>query len=381
MVMRSRSISALVFTSALALSQAAVCLTPLLPAEGHAQEPPLSAPTGIVRITSSIPGATVYVDNELAGDAPIVRYLSAGPHFIRVAADNFDPFVRRVNVVAGSTAEIAADMIAGTGTVEFLVHPTGAKLQINAEEPVPTPMRLRDLKPGDYNYQLEAPGYETETGSFTFAKGKNLLFNVRMKSTAGLVEITSEPVGARVFLDGESRGVTPLQLEEVPLGEHTVRLELPDHATVFRGFDNSDGSKGKIAVDLGTAGAGLVVDTGSPTGAVRLNGHLLGEGEVVRVSALERGRYKLSVTAPERQPAEEVIDVPSRGKLMLRADLVTLDARGHSEIDRVKPLVARWTFWTGAAVGAGAVGGAGYLLANALTSDPTPTPDTVVVLP
>ena len=379
--MRRRPISALLLTTGLALSQAAVLLIPMLPTEGRAQDAPLAAPTGIVRITSSIPGAQVYVDNELAGDAPIVRYLPAGAHFIRVSADNFDPFVRRITVVAGSTAEVAAEMMAGTGTVEFLVHPTGAKLKINADEPVPTPMRLRELKAGEYTYTLEAPGYETEHGTFTFSKGKNLLFNVRMKSTAGLVEITSKPAGARVFLDGESRGVTPLQLEGVALSAHVARIELADHATVFRSFDNSDGSKGEIVVDLGTSGAALVVETGSPGGAVKLNGQLIGEGEVVRVPALERGRYKLQVTAPERQPAEETIDVPTRGKMMLRADLVTLDARGHSEINAFKPLVARWTFWTGAAVGAGAVGAGGYLLANALTPEPTPTSDVVVVLP
>lgn len=380
--MRARPHSALFVTVGLALSQVAV---PLFSTDSRAQSAPasapLSAPTGIVRITSPIPGASVFVDNELAGDAPIVRYLPAGPHFIRVTADNHEPYVRRIVVVAGSTAEVAAEMIPGVGTVEFLVQPNGAKVKLNNDEPVPTPVRLRDLKPGEYNYKIEAPGHETETGTFTFAKGKNLLFNVRLKSTAGLVEVNSRPEGARVFLDGESRGVTPLQLEGVPLAAHSVRLELPDHTTVFRNFDNSDGSKGEVMVDLGTAGAALIVETGSTAGTVRLNGMLIGEGEVVRVPALERGKYRLTVNAPERQPAEETIEVPGRGKVMLRADLVTLDAKGPSQIDAYKPLVARWTFWTGAAVGAGALGAGGYLLASALTPDPVPTADTVVVLP
>lgn len=353
----------------------------VLSSDSRAQEAPLAAPTGIVRITSPVPGASVYVDNELVGDAPIVRYLTAGPHFIRITADNYEPFVRRIVVVAGSTSEVAGEMLAGAGTVEFIVQPSGARLKLNGDDPVPTPVRLRDLKPGEYNYKLEAPGHEPETGTFTFAKGKNLLFNVRLKSTAGLVEVLSRPVGARVFVDGESKGVTPLELENVPLGAHNVRLEMPDHATVFRTFDNSDGSKGRVMVELSTAGASLVVDTGSPSGAVSLNGMSIGEGEIVRIPALERGRYELTVKAPDRQPATTTIEVPARGRETWRADLATLDARGGSQLEPYKPLVARWTFWTGAAAGVAAVGAGGYLLAGALTPDSVPTSDTVVVLP
>jgi len=43
-------------------------------------------------------------------------------------------------------------------------------------------------------------------------------------ATGGL-DITSEPSGARVTIDGTDYGVTPLAVPDLPVGRHTVRLE------------------------------------------------------------------------------------------------------------------------------------------------------------
>lgn len=366
------------------LSLGAVLALPWLALVLHgpaAQAQEQAAPTGIVRITSPLPKAQVYVDNEPVGEAPVVRYLPAGMHLIRVTADGHDPYVRRVEVTPGTTLEVAAQLVPGNGTVEFLVQPGGAKLVLNGADPVPTPVRLRDLAPGDYKYSVTAPGHEPEEGSFTFVKGKNLLFAVRLKSTAGLVEVSSTPAPARVWLDGQSVGETPLSVEGVAPGAHVVRLELAEYATVFRRFDNSDNSKGEIIVSMPTEGASLVVETGHPMAIVALEGHEIGQGEVVRVPELERGRYRLSVSAPDHQTLEETIDVPPKGRLLLAADLAATGDRDPGKLERERPLLARWTFWGGVTLGAGAATAGGVLLANALTTDPVPTSETVVVLP
>jgi PEGA domain-containing protein len=45
----------------------------------------------------------------------------------------------------------------------------------------------------------------------------------------GSLTIESGPVSARVFINGEAVGVTPLALTEVPVGSRAVRLEADDH--------------------------------------------------------------------------------------------------------------------------------------------------------
>jgi hypothetical protein len=50
----------------------------------------------------------------------------------------------------------------------------------------------------------------------------------------GSLRITSEPPSATVQLDGVAVGVTPLSLNELEVGDHVVKLELPGHTSMVR---------------------------------------------------------------------------------------------------------------------------------------------------
>lgn len=50
----------------------------------------------------------------------------------------------------------------------------------------------------------------------------------------GSLHITSEPPSATVQLDGVAVGVTPLSLNELEVGDHVVKLELPGHISMVR---------------------------------------------------------------------------------------------------------------------------------------------------
>ncbi len=52
-------------------------------------------------------------------------------------------------------------------------------------------------------------------------------------SGKGTIDVTSSPEGARVFIDGEEKGLTPLVISDVPRGDHIVRLELDGYAVWF----------------------------------------------------------------------------------------------------------------------------------------------------
>ncbi|HHY97353.1 MAG TPA: PEGA domain-containing protein, partial [Firmicutes bacterium] len=55
----------------------------------------------------------------------------------------------------------------------------------------------------------------------------------------GAINVTSSPSGARVFLDGQEKGYTPLFIRDVPLGDHEIVLVVPGYYAVTHQFEMS----------------------------------------------------------------------------------------------------------------------------------------------
>jgi hypothetical protein len=335
---------------------------------------------GILRVSSSVKGAMVHIDYEQAGEAPMTRYLSPGKHTVRVSADGYDPFVRRVTVQVDVTTQIVANLKPGGGTVEFFFQPLGANIEISGTEVGPSPIRLDSVQPGEHAWHVTAPQRIPQQGSFTFVKGGNVLFAGELASSVGVLWVDSEPAGAQVWVDDQERGVTPLRLSELPPGPHSVRLQFEAKAIAVKTFDNTDGELVHIQANLGETGADVTVQSASEAAIVRINGQTLGTGKKVKFF-LERGTYDLRVDAAGFSPLSERVEVPPVGAVVYLVDLATEGDGMSSSLVVAKPLIARWTTWTiagGAVVGAGAVVG---IVAVVAQPDPLPSGDVVVPLP
>jgi hypothetical protein len=149
------------------------------PSQREAAASAKGATTGRLLVRSSPGGARVYVDGELRGSTPIaIRDLALGSHRVQVTLDGYVPENQRIDI---TTAHLAQSLIVD------LERPRAAS------------------PPGDrVSPSAAAPAAAT---------------------TAGVLVIESRPAGAAVFLDGASRGKTPLVIGEVGIGQHTIRLE------------------------------------------------------------------------------------------------------------------------------------------------------------
>ncbi len=329
------------------------------------------AADGILKVRSNVAAAEVWVDGQSLGPVPVTRFLAPGSHAVRVVADNFDPYVRKVDVQDGKTTDVNATLVAGAGTAEF-VGAAASRLEVDGHDRGALPIRLSDLAPGPHVWKVTSPKFEPAEGTLLFLAGKNYLVNVPAVSSAGVLVVDTSPSGATVLLDGKDVGVTPLRLEGVPLGVHGLVLKAADRATVVRTVDTTDGSRGQVTASLPSGGSVIKVTTGSATGKVFLNGTPIGEGATVKFGPVEKGRAQVAIEV-DGDRASASFNLPASGTLLLR--------RSGDEVEKQKPLVARWGFW--AAVGGGvAVGaGAGIATATAVQPEPAPSGDTVVTLP
>ncbi len=342
---------------------------------------------GMLRVNTDQGTAAVYLGTEEIGNTPINRYMEPGSYTIRVLKDGFEPFVRKIQIRANQSTDVSARLFKGEGSVEFVVEPAGAILTLNGtEDEWPTPVRLKDLEERQYRYKITMPGYEQEEGSFVFEKGKNILIASRMNSSAGLLTVISRPPGALVILDGEQVGTTPLNLEEVESGKHTVQLIQRGYASVFRQIDTSDGSKGEVEARMPRRGVPLTVRTGDPGSSLSIEGMRFGPQANYRFGPVERGRYELLITAPDKKTIEQPVEVPLSGTALYRAKLRPQDGAAPSVIAKSQPFYRHWAFFT--AVGGGAVLGgtiAAIAMANSdsssSTGTSTPNGDVLITLP
>jgi hypothetical protein len=140
-----------------------------------------------------------------------------------------------------------------------------------------TPVNLT-LKAGAHTLELRGAG-EPRVIPLMVAAGSQVSQYIELPKSGpspGQLQIRSEPAGARISIDGQPRGVSPMTIGDLEPGEHDVLLE-SDLGSVRQ----------KVTIQAG-ATASLVVPLTAPTGAP-LSGWL-SVSAPVEVQLLEAGR-------------------------------------------------------------------------------------------
>lgn len=129
--------------------------------------------------------------------------------------------------IAWRLASNPSGLLGTNGTLKVESKPMGAQVKIDGEVKGVTPLLGLSL-PGGAHVMEIAAGSEPRVIPITVIAGQTLAQYVELvgDSALGRLSIQSSPVGASVLLDGQPRGVTPLELPDVSAGEHELVLDL-----------------------------------------------------------------------------------------------------------------------------------------------------------
>lgn len=204
-----------------------------------------------------------------------------------------------VFLVRGVRFGAVAAVAPATGSVVVQSTPAGASVFVNGQERGKTPLTL-SLESGSYTVRV-AQGAMVRELPVSVARGsaitQHVVFGDTNKSLAlGGLQISTQPAGVRVTVDGAAVGVTPLKVSDLAPGQHVVALEGPS-GTSRQNVMVEAGTISSLSVAMPAAvgASGGWITVASPI-ALQLyeNGALIGSTETRRIM-LPAGKHVITV--------------------------------------------------------------------------------------
>ena len=125
------------------------------------------------------------------------------------------------------------------------VNPSNAIVELNNEVlPTSEGVAQKFIKLGTYDYRAQAKNYHTSAGKVTIDNpNEKTILTINLEPAFGWINIpkTDELNGAQVYVDNTLIGVAPIKSQEIPSGNHSVKIVKPLYHTYERNVLIKDG--------------------------------------------------------------------------------------------------------------------------------------------
>jgi PKD repeat protein/uncharacterized protein (UPF0548 family) len=203
--------------------------------------------TGSIRVESQPEGAQIYLDGNDKGTTPTtLTDLEPGLYKVEVKEagvieNGYKEWKETVEVGPGEEVSLNAELLRKTGSIRVESVPRGAGLYLVGDlvksEPLPekiyadssyygtTPKTLTDLGPGSYKVAVKKGGYIDWVKKVYVEAGEETLLQVILQQQYGSISVSSAPASAKIYLDGNDKGITPATLTDLEPGSYKVEVK------------------------------------------------------------------------------------------------------------------------------------------------------------
>ena len=202
----------------------------------------VSPTTGGISISSTPPGAEIWIDNVRQLDnnsQPLVTPatitdMSPTNYDIKLKLSGYIDYDTTINIIAGQTTYLSAALMQAPiliGSVNFTTTPDGASIFIGNQEQAGkfTPATITNLPIGNHFFILKYPGRNDATGVITVIGGMTSYVYVDMSivsPTKGSISISSVPQDADIYIDNTIySSKTPVTIDDLTPGTYTIVLK------------------------------------------------------------------------------------------------------------------------------------------------------------
>ncbi|HSS01466.1 MAG TPA: PEGA domain-containing protein [Kofleriaceae bacterium] len=275
-------------------------------------------------------GATITLDGQPQGQAPMVITTTAGRHLIEIKKEGFEAYStwletkeNQVQTVAPTIKEIAKPKY---GTVVVDADVPDAEVYIDGNKhPDNTPAVIPSVIEGLHVIEVKkgaGQGWK-QTVEVKASQQVKVRASLGGAGGVGVVRVLSDAQGARAFIDGTDMGPVPVDIKDVKSGEHIVQVKAPGSAPSERHVTVTAGGSQIVKFDLnseitGDQGVLKVVST-VPQALVFVDGAEL--GKVPQEKRLSAGEHPVMVRLDGYKSFEQKVKVDPGKTVTVTAEL------------------------------------------------------------
>ncbi len=194
--------------------------------------------TSTILILSEPPGATVTRDGATAGVTPLLLpEVAVGRYRIDIALTGYKPQQVELNVSRSTPQRINANLVSSSATLDVTSIPTGASVSVNGVYRGVTPIKVDKIQEGQSFLEVVADGYAPYKEQLQLAAGEIFAVHAPLLALPSKLSIVSIPDGARVYVDNQFKGETPLELDKTSAGSYRIRVEKDGFELMARTVD------------------------------------------------------------------------------------------------------------------------------------------------
>lgn len=286
---------------------------------------------GLVMIQSDPPGAVVSIgDDGIQGNTPLTFHnVRLGEHRARLVMAGYSDREVTFTVEDRIPQMVHVDMISNSGTLVVHSEPSGATVFVDGRNEGSTPISLDRVEQGERDIVVQLEGYASYRGNVLISPGDTSRVDATLTPQPGALQVVTLPPGARIYINEEYRGDSPLELDPIAPGNYVVRAEMRGHADEARTVRVDRGQSAVQEFRMERNSGTLEIITRPANVRVIVNGEFMGTtrprergtdavSEPLQVELLSQGAHTL-------QLVREGYQFETKRFMITRDEVTTLD--------------------------------------------------------
>ena len=221
---------------------------------------------GFLAVSSEPTDADIYIDGKHYGKTNnVITDLVVGSHQLKLEKEGYVTLTKTFVTTKGETLKLNETLQAVSNQKVHLIvmaDQENATIYID-DEPLGTKEASKLLMQGtSHTWMIKCNMYHTETGSVTL--NERTVIDKKLRPNFGYLNISTTPEqDAKVFVDEEYVGLSPIKTDKLKSGSHTVRVMKDMYKMTEKSFTVTDGQTTNATLNMSANFVNVTINTDS----------------------------------------------------------------------------------------------------------------------